>query len=73
MAVRVTISGISGATPFDIYICQGDGSSCFYINTIETASLPYEFDIPSPYDTFTSYVLKVIDNNNCIISGTTTV
>jgi hypothetical protein len=73
MAIKVTISNITGATPYDIYICQPDGTSCFYMNTITTAQLPYEFDIPVPYDTASQYMLKVIDNNNCIISGTTTI
>jgi hypothetical protein len=73
MAVKVTISDITGATPYDLYICQVDGSSCFYIDTILYSELPFEFDIPAPYNTATQYMLKVIDNNNCIISGTTTV
>ena len=73
MAIKVTISNITGATPYDIYICQPDGTSCFYIDTIVNAELPYEFDIPTPYNTGTSYMLKAIDNNNCIITGTTTV
>lgn len=73
MAVKVTISDITGATPYDIYICQPNGSSCFYISTITYGQLPYVFDIPVPYDTANQYMLKVIDNNNCIISGTTTV
>jgi uncharacterized protein YfaP (DUF2135 family) len=67
MAIKVTISDITGTTPYDIYICQPDGTSCFYINTINTNS--YQFDIPVPYDTDTQYMLKVIDNNNCIITG----
>lgn len=73
MAVKVTISDITGATPYDIYICQPNGSSCFYINTITYLQLPYEFDIPIPYNTATEYMLKVIDNNNCVISGKTSV
>ena len=71
MAIKVTISGITGVTPFDIYICQPDGSSCFYIDTIGSGELPYNFDIPVPYDIGTQYMLKAIDNNNCIITGTT--
>lgn len=67
MAIKVTISGITGATPYDIYICQPDGTSCFYINTI--SSNTYQFDIPVPYDIDTQYMLKVIDNNNCVITG----
>lgn len=73
MAIKVTISNITGATPYDIYICQPNGTSCFYIDTIGNVELPYEFDIPAPYNTGTSYMLKAIDNNNCIITGTTTV
>ena len=73
MAIKVTISNITGATPYDIYICQPDGTSCFYINTITSSGLPYQFDIPVPYDTATQYMLKAIDNNNCVITGTTTV
>jgi hypothetical protein len=67
MAVQVTISSITGQSPYDVYICQSSGSGCFYIATITTT--PYVFDIPSPYDTSSSYMLKVIDANNCTISG----
>jgi hypothetical protein len=31
------------------------------------------FDIPAPYNNSVAYMLKVIDTNNCIISGTTIV
>lgn len=71
MPINVTINAITGQSPYDIYICQPDGTSCFYINTITT--LPYSFDIPSPYDLGDEYMLKVIDDNTCVISGTTTV
>ena len=69
MAVQVTINGITGQSPFDVYICQPNGSGCFYINTISSTS--YQFDIPEPYDTGLAYMLKVIDSQNCIISGVT--
>jgi hypothetical protein len=32
-------------------------------------TVPYVFDIPSPYDSSTQYMLKVIDNNGCVITG----
>ena len=73
MAVQVTINDISGATPYNIYICQNTGTGCFYISTITDSDLPYIFNIPQPYDTSSSYMLKVIDSNNCIISGTTVI
>jgi hypothetical protein len=71
MAVQVNISSITGTSPYDIYICQPAGTNCFYITTISSTS--YVFDIPAPYDTSTSYMLKIIDNNGCVISGVTNV
>lgn len=71
MPVEVNISSIVGSPPFDIYICQTGGTACFYINTISETT--YSFDIPQPYDTNSAYMLKIIDNNNCVISGITTV
>jgi hypothetical protein len=70
MAVLVTIDSIIGRSPYNVYICQSNGSNCFYISTIY--SVPYKFDIPAPYDNLDSYMLKLVDANNCIISGTTT-
>lgn len=67
MPVQVSINSITGTSPYDVYICQSDGTGCFYISTINT--LPYTFDIPEPYDTSSSYLLKVVDSNDCIISG----
>lgn len=67
MAVQVTINGITGQSPYDVYVCQSNGTGCFYISTI--TSTPYVFDIPSPNDTSSSYMIKVVDDNNCIITG----
>jgi hypothetical protein len=73
MEVQVTINNITGQTPFDIYVCQVDGSGCFYISTITNSSFPYIFDIPSPNNSSPNYMVKAIDNNNCVISGTSAV
>ena len=66
MGVQVTINTLVGQSPFDIYICQSDGTSCYYIATITT--VPYVFDIPEPYNTQTTYMVKAIDDNGCVIS-----
>jgi hypothetical protein len=73
MGIQATINGISGLSPYDIYVCQPDGSFCFYVNTITTPEIPYIFDIPEPYNVGTSYMLKAVDSNNCIITGVTSV
>jgi len=67
MAVQVTIDGITGQTPYDIYICHSDGTRCFYITT--TSTKPYVFDIPAPNDTSLSYMLKVKDGQGCTFNA----
>ena len=67
MDIQVTINNITGETPYEIYLCQGDGTGCFYMATIST--LPYVFNIPPPYNSSLQYMLKIIDNNGCIITG----
>lgn len=71
MGLQVTINGITGTSPYDLYVCQPNGNGCFYISTI--SGTPYTFIIPPPYDTGLAYMLKVIDNENCTISGVTSI
>ena len=71
MEIQVTINGITGQSHYDLYVCLPNGSGCFYISTI--TDLPYVFDIPAPYNVSPNYMIKAIDANNCIISGTSTV
>ncbi len=71
MGLEVIINGISGESPYDLYICQPNGNGCFYISTISVDQ--YSFIIPPPYDTGLAYMLKVIDSQNCIISGITSI
>jgi hypothetical protein len=71
MAVQVTISSVIGQSPYDVYVCQTNGSACFYITTI--SSTPYIFDIPAPYDNSQAYLIKLVDSKDCIISGTSRV
>lgn len=67
MGLQVTINNITGQTPFDIYICQSGGTDCFYMAT--TSTVPYSFYIPEPYNTSSSYMVKIVDDNGCIITG----
>jgi hypothetical protein len=40
---------------------------------LTTSNTSLSFTIPSPYDESSSYLLKVIDNIGCIITGVQTV
>jgi hypothetical protein len=66
MTLKVTIDSITGQTPYNVYLCQPDGSGCIFITTISSA--PYEFDVPPPYNNVSTYLLKIIDANGCIIT-----
>jgi hypothetical protein len=65
--VSVKIFGITGQSPFDVYICQPTINDCIFINTISGTT--YSFDLPKPIDNNIQYIVKVIDNNNRIITS----
>ena len=69
MPTEVTITSVSGATPFDVYICDDPITTCIYVDTITVAYLPYVFNVPSLLDGQTSYNLKVVDNNGCTVES----
>lgn len=69
--IRVGINGITGQSPYDIYICQTNINDCVFINTITGTT--YSFDIPKPLDNQFNYTIKVIDNNGIVITGTAVV
>lgn len=71
MALEVTINSLTGTSPYDVYICQTGGTSCFYIETITTGDIPFVFNIPSPYNNGDSYMVKIVDSDNCVITGST--
>jgi hypothetical protein len=69
--IKVSINGITGQSPYDIYVCQSSINDCIYINTISGTT--YSFDLPKPFDNNVEYILKVIDNNGRVITKTTSV
>jgi len=63
MSTTITINDITGATPFDVYLCDYPTTICVYIDTIN--SIPYSFDVPPVMESQSNFVLKVIDDNDC--------
>jgi hypothetical protein len=67
MSTLVTINTISAGTqPYDVWVCDTCYGTCQYIDTISGSSLPYSFTLPAIYDTYPSYTVKIIDDNNCV-------
>jgi hypothetical protein len=69
MPVSVTVSNITGSTPFEVYLATSGSSSYFYIDYIETSDLPYVFTVPQPLQDSPGFCLKVIDNIGCEINN----
>ena len=67
MPTEITITSVSGATPFNVYICDDPITTCVYVDTITVANISYSFNVPSILDGQTSYNLKVVDNNGCTV------
>lgn len=66
MTTNILINNISGASPFNIYLCDPSNITCIYIDTIPSSSLPYEFVVPVIMGSQNSFSLKVVDSNNCV-------
>ena len=73
MTTNILINNISGASPFNIYLCDPSNITCIYIDTIPSSSLPYEFVVPVILETQTSFSLKVVDSNGCVFYQNLTV
>jgi hypothetical protein len=71
MSLQVNILNIQGIPPYNVNLCNPDGTGCFYISTISGS--PYNFIIPPPKNTLTEYMLVLKDGNSRIISGVTNV
>lgn len=63
MPNKVLINSLSGAPPFNIYVCDATITYCYSAAT--TNSSPFTFDVPFPLDSTTPIILKIIDANNC--------
>ncbi len=66
MTTNILINDISGASPFNIYLCDPSNITCIYIDTIPSSSLPYDFVVPVIMGSQNSFSLKVVDSNNCV-------
>jgi succinate dehydrogenase flavin-adding protein (antitoxin of CptAB toxin-antitoxin module) len=66
MAINVTVSSIvSGTSPYNVWVCDscGVGGTSQYIDTFSTSA--YTFTLPTIYESYTTYYVKVIDANGC--------
>lgn len=68
MPVDITISSITGQSPFNIFICDSGATTCIYVNTISISDIPYKFEVPVVYENMSSFNVRAVDANNCQIN-----
>ena len=69
---QVTINNvISGTSPYNVWVCDTCEGTCQYIDTISTT--PYTFNLPSNFETFDSFTVKLVDSNNCVYCDVLTI
>ncbi len=65
----VTVSDITGTTPYEIYLSLSSNTRYYYIDYIESSDLPYTFNVPLPLQRASGLCLRVVDNDGCIITN----
>lgn len=66
MAINITVSSIlSGTSPYNIWVCDSCdlGATSQYIASFSTSA--YTFTLPTIYESYPTYYVKVIDANGC--------
>jgi hypothetical protein len=70
MPTQITLNGLSGASPFDVYTCDTGFTTCIYIATINSGDIPYVFDLPQIFNGMLFFEVKVVDDNDCVVTET---
>ena len=74
MPINVVISGVTGLSPYNVYVCDPSLVSCTWINQITSGQIPYTFELPFIFQSLSDFAVKIIDNKGCSViklSGTT--
>jgi hypothetical protein len=71
MPTTVTITNLTGSSPYYVWVCNTTLTTCVYVESFTT--VPHTFDVPYIYSSLDEFVVKIVDNNNCIKTNTITV
>ena len=63
MPNKVTITAISGAPPYDIYVCDQTITYCYFVQSFTGGTI--SFDVPFPLEDANPIVLQIFDSNGC--------
>lgn len=65
MSVIVDITGLTGTSPFNVYVCDSGFTSCFYVTTLPATG---SFIVPAPYNNLSQFGIKIIDGTTCQVT-----
>lgn len=63
MSVSITVSSVSGNSPYQIYVCDSFGAHCEYV--ANTSILPITIYLSSTFDYAPIVMVKIIDGDGC--------
>ena len=67
MPHQITISGVSGTSQYDVYVCDLTNTYCFLVFSGATIPPSFTFEPVYPLNNVDSLLVKLIDSNNCEI------
>lgn len=67
MAARLTIQSITGASPYDFFVCDIYENNCSLLGTVSSSSPNPNFLLPSLFLLAPQIMIKMIDANLCEI------
>jgi hypothetical protein len=65
MPINVVISGVTGQSPYNVYICDENIINCTWISQITSGQIPYTFELPYIFQSYSDFAVKVVDSSNC--------
>jgi hypothetical protein len=65
MPTNIVISGVTGLSPYNVFICDTSAVNCTWISQFTSSQVPYTFELPFIYLGYSNFAVKVIDSNNC--------
>jgi hypothetical protein len=61
----ITITNITGTSPYDLYVCDVTNTLCVFISGLTSVPPIYTFIVPPPLNTSGSLLIKIIDGDGC--------
>ena len=65
MPTNIVISGITGQSPFNVFICDDQLTNCSWVSSF--SSVPFSFNLPVIYINESDFAVKITDNNGCSV------